>query len=281
MAVMSTALHLSPAAAHARPHDPRLPAAPALPPAIHGLSLQVHWARHADELRAAQRLRWAVFAGELGAQLHPPPGTEPGLDADRFDPHCEHLLISQPEAHDSPARVVGTYRVLTPAGARRAGGLYSDGEFDLAPLDALRPHMAELGRACTDPRHRGGALMLLLWSALAQFMQRNGLQHMVGCASLGLRDGGHSAASLWGMLRHSHPAPAGLQVTPRLPLPLQSLRGNLPVAPPPLMAGYLRCGARVLGPPAWDPEFGCADLPLLLNLTDLPAGYRRRFRLTD
>jgi putative hemolysin len=41
--------------------------------------------------------------------------------------------------------------------------------------------------------------------------------------------------------------------------------------------GYLACGARVLGAPAWDPDFGCADLPMMLDLADLPASYRRRF----
>jgi putative hemolysin len=42
-----------------------------------------------------------------------------------------------------------------------------------------------------------------------------------------------------------------------------------------LLKGYLRLGARVLGPPAWDPDFGCADLPLLLRLDDIPQRYRR------
>jgi len=33
---------------------------------------------------------------------------------------------------------------------------------------------------------------------------------------------------------------------------------------------------KVLGPPAWDPDFGTADLPMMLRLSDLPASYRRR-----
>ena len=49
------------------------------------------------------------------------------------------------------------------------------------------------------------------------------------------------------------------------------------VEPPPLIKGYLACGARLLGPPAWDPAFGCADLPLMLSMTDIPPPYRRRF----
>jgi hypothetical protein len=45
-------------------------------------SLHARWARHEEEVQAAQRLRHAVFAGEMGATLRPPPGTPPGLDAD-------------------------------------------------------------------------------------------------------------------------------------------------------------------------------------------------------
>lgn len=241
------------------------------------LRLEAVWARHADEVREAQRLRHRVFVGEMGARLAPPPGTPPGLDADAFDDHCEHLLVRIAETDHAPARVVGTYRVLTASAARRAGGLYTEQEFDLAPLDALRPRIAELGRSCTDPAFRQGGVILMLWSALAGFMQRNRLDLTVGCASVPMADGGHTAASLWQLLRGNHLAAPHLQVQPRLPLPLQHLRSDLAVQPPPLIKGYLKCGGRLLGPPAWDPDFGTADLPMLLDLADLPDAYRRRF----
>ena len=233
--------------------------------------------RHADEVREAQRLRHRIFAGEMGARLPVLPGTPPGLDVDTFDAHCEHLLVRIAETADSPARVVGTYRVLTAAAARRAGGLYSDQEFDLSALDALRPRIAELGRSCTDPAFRQGGVILMLWSALADFMVRNRLDLTVGCASVPMADGGHTAASLWQQLRRSHLAPAPLVATPRLPLPVDSLRGDLPVEAPPLIKGYLKCGGRVLGAPAWDPDFRTADLPMIMDLADLPESYRRRF----
>ena len=261
---------------------PTAPLADLLRPApVHAVPpLETVWARHLDEVRAAQRLRHRVFAGELGARLSPPPGTPAGHDADEFDAHCEHLLVRTVATRHAPARVVGTYRVLTPWAAARAGRLYSDGEFDLAALAPLRPTMVELGRSCVDPDHRDGGVILALWGALAGFMQRNGLETMVGCASVGLRDGGHYAAALWRRLIASHAAPAEWQVTPRLPLPVDALApadSAQPVEPPPLIKGYLRCGARVLGAPAWDPDFNTADLPLLMRLQDLPSRYRRHF----
>jgi putative hemolysin len=88
--------------------------------------LEAVWARDDDELRAAQALRWRVFVQEMGATITPPRGTPAGLDADLFDPYCEHLLVRTVPSAGEAAQVVGTYRVLTPAAARRVGGLYSE-----------------------------------------------------------------------------------------------------------------------------------------------------------
>ncbi|MEK8049661.1 GNAT family N-acyltransferase [Ideonella sp. DXS22W] len=265
---MDLTLHAPAPLATDRPARP----APAEPP------IEVLWARHADEVQAAQRLRYRVFAEEMGASLATPDGTPEGLDVDAFDAHCEHLLVRTVGRWDQPAQVVGTYRVLTPAAARRAGGLYSESEFDLAPLAHLREDLVELGRSCVDPAWRSGGVIMALWAALAAFMQRNGLGTMVGCASVGMRDGGHAAASLWQQLRSTHLAPPALQVRPHLPLPVEHLAlDGRPVDTPPLIKGYLRCGAQVLGAPAWDPDFNTADLPMLMRLDDLPARYRRHF----
>lgn len=259
-----------------RPPRKPLHATPVLAPAVSGAEprLAVAWARHQDEVLEAQRLRYRVFAEEMGARLKLPHGAPAGHDIDVFDPHCEHLLV-RADGEDGP--VIGTYRVLTPAAARRIGGLYSETEFDLTRLRPLRARMAELGRSCVHPDHRHGGTILALWGALAVFMQRHALDVMVGCASISMRDGGHVAASLWERLRRTHLAPIELQVRARLPLPVEALEHDLAVEPPALVKGYLRCGARVLGAPAWDPDFNTADLPMLLRLQDLPERYRRHF----
>ncbi len=239
--------------------------------------LEAVWAVHQDEVREAQRLRYRVFADEMGARLTPPAGTPAGLDVDIFDAYCEHLLVRTVETADAPAQVVGTYRLLTPMAARRVGGLYMDSEFDLLRLDPLRPRMVEMGRTCTDAAWRAGGIVLMLWSALAEFMLRNRLDITLGCASVPMRDGGHLAASVWNQLRQSHLTAIELQVQPRLALPVDELQGDLDVEPPALIKGYLKCGGKLLGAPAWDPDFGTADLPMMLDLADLPAAYRRRF----
>ena len=141
--------------------------------------------------------------------------------------------------------------------------------------------MVELGRSCVHAGYRQGGVILALWGALAEFMQRNALDTMIGCASIPmLHNGvvsGDVAASVWRQLKQSHLAPIEHQVVPRLPLPVEQLDGSLPVEPPALMKGYLRMGARVLGPPAWDPDFNTADLPMMMRLHDLPPRYRKHF----
>lgn len=232
--------------------------------------LKVGWARHGDEVRAAQRLRFDVFAGEFGASLRTP---LPDHDVDRYDDYCEHLLVRD----EASGEVLGTYRALTPAQARRAGSSYADSEFDLAPLAQLRPRMLELGRSCVHPQHRQGAVILALWGELARFMAAHELDTMIGCASIALAPGSLEAAGVWNRLRRTHLAAQPLRIAPRRPLPLppDAQLAQLDAEPPPLIQGYLRLGARVLGPPAWDQQFNSADLPLLVRLEDLPARYRR------
>ena len=250
--------------------------APTIAPEPAGI--EVGWARHLDEVREAQRLRHAVFAGEMGAVL---PKTVPGHDVDLFDDFCEHLLVRDAASRE----VIGTYRVLTPAQARRVGSTYSDTEFDLTRLRSMRERMVELGRSCVHPDHRHGGVIMALWGALGAFMVRNQLDTMLGCASIPMQmdgphgrvGGGHAAASIWRQVKEKHLAPIEFHVRPRMPLPVERLDGTLDVEPPALIKGYLRLGSKVLGPPAWDPDFNAADLPLMMRLDDLPARYRKHF----
>lgn len=237
-------------------------------------AVEVTWARHQDEVREAQKLRFDVFGTEMGARLST---LVPGHDVDLFDDYCEHLLVKQPET----GQVIGTYRVLTPAQAKRVGSTYSDTEFDLTRLRDMRKRMVELGRSCVHPDHRHGGVVMALWGALFEFMDRNRLDTMIGCASIPmLHNGvvsGDVAASIWHQLRQTHLADIQYHVRPRLPLPVEELDHNLPISPPALIRGYLKLGAKILGAPAWDPDFNTADLPMMMRTADLPARYRKHF----
>lgn len=221
------------------------------------------------EIAEAQQLRYKVFADEMGARL---PTADLGLDIDAYDVLCDHLLVRD----TLTSEVVGTYRILPPSSADKAS-YYSEQEFDLTRFHFLRPRMAELGRSCVHPDYRSGAVIALLWQGLADYMTRHGFEYVVGCASIGMADGGHLAASVYRHVSKKHMSPVEWRAFPRNPLPLESLDNGTPGLPPPLIKGYLRLGAMVCGEPAWDPDFKTADLLMLLPMKQINHSYMRHF----
>jgi putative hemolysin len=236
-------------------------------------------ARDEADVRAAQRLRYDVFAGETGALLSTP---QPGHDIDPFDAYCDHLLVRE----TTTGEVVGTYRLLPPERAAVAGRLYGEGEFDLAPLDAIRPGLVEVGRSCVHPDHRDGAVIGLIWAGIARYMTDRGHEWLAGCCSLPLADGGTLASATWNRVRTRNLAPEEYRVRPLLPwVPKAgSAAGEVGTTEavgrrelPALLRGYLRLGAWVCGEPAHDPDFGVADLYVLLSMRRVDPRYLRHF----
>lgn len=227
-------------------------------------------ARTQNELEAAQRIRFKVFAEEMGAKL---PSADLGLDIDRFDNFCDHLLVRD----HCNEKVVGTYRILPPEQAVKAGGYYSETEFDLSRLENLRDRMVEVGRSCVHEDYRDGATITQLWSGLAEYVTKNNHEYLIGCASISMGDGGHYAASVYNKIHKLHAAPAEYRVFPHCRLPLESLNQNLDVIVPPLIKGYLRLGAYIAGEPAWDPDFNCADVFILMPVSRMNARYAKHF----
>lgn len=233
-------------------------------------SLTVSLARDLAEVREAQRLRYKVFAEEMGAQLV---SASSGLDQDEFDPVCDHLIVRDQRS----GNVVGTYRVLSPESAARVGGYYSEQEFDMTRLTHLRPRMVEIGRSCVHADYRGGAVITLLWSGLADYLRKHDYDYLVGCASVGMQDGGHAAANLYRKLSAEVLSPVEWRVFPRVPLMLDRLGNDAAVPVPPLIKGYLRVGAFICGEPTWDAEFNCADFMMLLSVKEMNRQYARHF----
>ncbi|SFB71450.1 ornithine-acyl[acyl carrier protein] N-acyltransferase [Cupriavidus sp. OV038] len=233
-------------------------------------AFSVAWARHQDEVAEAQRLRYKVFAEEMGARLQ---SSSNGTDVDMFDAYCDHLIVRDQET----LRVVGTYRVLPPHQAKRVGCLYAESEFDLVRLAHLRPKMLELGRSCVHRDYRSGSVIMALWAGLGEYLQRYNLESMLGCASVPMSDGGHYAASLHRLFSEKFLAPIEYHAFPRTRLPVENLNQALDVEPPALIKGYLRLGAKICGEPAWDPDFNVADFLTLLRVSDMNPRYARHF----
>jgi len=236
-------------------------------PARHRLSVGL--ALNEREILSAQKLRYQVFANELGARLQT---RIPGVDQDIFDSYCEHLIVR----NEDSGQVIGTYRILSPEKAKAIGSYYSESEFDLTRLQHLRPRMVEIGRSCVHPDFRTGSTIALLWSGLAKYMLQNGHDYLIGCASISMADGGHAAANLYDRLGE-YMSPIEYRVFPRCPLPLDALRNDQAANVPPLIKGYLRAGAYICGEPAWDPDFNTADLPILMPMAMISDRYSKHF----
>ena len=110
----------------------------------------------------------------------------------------------------------------------------------LEHLTHLRERAVEVGRSCVHWEHRNGAVIMLLWSGIAQYMKRYGYEYLIGCASIFLRDGGHGVANLFAGLKESQFTDTEYRVFPKLTLPVEKLRNQDPVEMPPLVNGYLR-----------------------------------------
>ncbi|MEZ0366562.1 GNAT family N-acetyltransferase [Mycobacterium sp. pUA109] len=228
-------------------------------------------------IEAAQRLRYEVFSTEPGFALS---DTADGVDADRFDEYCDHLLVRD----DSTGALVGCYRMLPPTGAVAAGGLYTATEFDVTALDPLRPSLVEMGRAVVRTGHRNGAVVLLMWAGILAYLDRCGYDYVTGCVSVPVYGDGPPGSQLRGIrdfVQRRHASP--YRLTPYRPVRIDGRSLDDIAAPPrpvlpPLLRGYLRLGARICGEPAHDPAFGVGDFPALLAKRDADTRYLRRLR---
>lgn len=223
------------------------------------------------EIQEAQRLRYKVFAEEMGANLL---GTKKdGIDRDIFDKYCDHLLVRE----SSENKVVGTCRILPPAQARKIGAYHAQAEFDLTRLAHLGNRMVEIGRTCVHWDHRDNSTIAQLWGGLVQYMQQHRHEYLIGCVSISIADGGHVAASIYRKLQRIYAAPVEYSVFPRNPLPLHALHQHLDAPIPPLLKSHLQLGAYICGEPAWDPDFNTADLFILLPMSHLNVSYAKHF----
>lgn len=230
----------------------------------------VSLAKSAEDIFAAQRLRYEVFGLECGADLR---SRDEGIDRDEFDEYCEHLIVRDIASDE----IVGTYRILTSRRALELGAFYSETEFDIGNLKPLVPHLVEVGRSCIREGYRQGSVITLLWSGLAQFMMTRGYEYLMGCASIHL-DAGHSCASAAYLgVKDRCLSPDYWRVYPRNPFPVKKADPISVGTLPPLIKGYVRLGAFVCGEPAWDRQFNCADLLMLLPLSRMSPRYARHF----
>ena len=228
-------------------------------------------ANNSEQVRAAQALRFEVFNLELNEGLEQSHLT--GLDADRFDPVCDHLIVE----HLPSGQIVGTYRLQTGRNAAACFGYYCAQEFEFDVFEPLRATVVELGRACVHRQHRNLVVLGLLWKGIADYARQHGARYLFGCSSLTSQDPA-VGASAYADLCRKHLVEPQWRTRPR-PVYDCSLRELAvePVEIPKLLRAYLTLGAKICGPPALDRQFKTIDFLTLLDLETLHPLARQRF----
>jgi putative hemolysin len=244
--------------------------------------LEVRLARDAEEIAAAQEVRFRVFYDELGARRDAVTAVE-RRDSDRFDSVCDHLLVLDTAIRGpATAQIVGTYRLLRQESAIAAGGFYSDEEFQLEALIARHPgrRFLELGRSCVLPAYRSKRTIELLWQGIYAYVGYYDIAVMTGCASFhGIVPAAHAEAlsflaqncradEEWDVRAvisryHTMDLMPSEAVNPRAAL----------AAMPPLIKGYLRLGARIGDGCVIDRDFGTTDVFIILPMENVSERY--------
>lgn len=231
-----------------------------------------------EELNASLKLRHDVFLEEL---LHKT--KKSGLDKDRFDHRCDHLMIIDRRNNT----LIGTYRLQSSLHTKK---WYTATEFHMAHIKKLPGNKLELGRACVHKDYRNGITIALLWEGIHAYMLASQTKYMFGCSSIKTMDPQEIRAIYYylkglGHINDDH------KVRPRGKFNVPGLKRQIRLHPllqhemeigsfkdkiPSLLQSYLKVGAKVCGAPALDRSFKCIDFLTLLDVDDMSKSYSRK-----
>ena len=192
-------------------------------------------------------------------------------DSDEYDKFCDHLVVIDKSVSDD--FVVGTYRLLLKPKLLGKQRFYSESEFDISNLLAIKDYtLLEAGRSCVHEHYRDGRIIRLLWRGLATYIINNRVDLIFGCASFPSSNYKLFIKQL-SYLYHYHKTPKPLSTKP-----VEKLRANFNIMNknkididrefrnlPPLIKAYIRVGAWI-GPGAIvDSKFDTTDVLIVLN----------------
>ncbi len=234
-----------------------------------------------DELYAALRLRHDVFLQELLKRKK-----RSGLDKDRFDKFCDHLIIIDKRS----GNLIGTYRLQSSLHTKK---WYTATEFHIRYIKRLPGNKLELGRACVHPDHRNGITIALLWDGISAYIGASKSSYLFGCSSIKTMDKEEIKQIYHYLKQNGHLSeehkvkPKGKFKVPGLKRGVKKHLHSLETIDhlvmkdkiPSLLASYLRVGAKVCGIPAIDRSFKCIDFLTLMNVEDISAAFRKKHKI--
>lgn len=230
------------------------------------------------ELQEALKLRHDVFLEELLKKKK-----RSGVDRDKFDKHCDHLIIIDKRIN----KVIGTYRLQSSLHTKK---WYTATEFHMRHIKKLPGNKLELGRACVHRDYRNGITIALLWDGISAYIAASESSYLFGCSSIKTLDREemkliYNYLKLNGHVSDEHRVrPKGKFKVPGLKKQVKrntrtydSLENSvIKEKIPSLLASYLKVGAKVCGIPARDKSFKCIDFLTLMNVDDIATAYRRK-----
>lgn len=226
------------------------------------------------DVQAAQRLRYRCFRG-----------AEPdGLDSDRFDERCLHVLVEDA----SSGNLVCCFRLLPFENGASISDSYAAQFYGLDNLAAFDGPMVEMGRFCIDPAVRDPDVLRIAWGAMTEYVDREGVELLFGCSSF---KGTEAEAYMdaFALLKERHLAPN--RWLPRVKAPrvfrfatrLRLRKPNLKLAMkgmPPLLRSYLVMGGWVSDHAVVDHDLNTLHVFTGLEIRAIPSTRKRLLRAT-
>ncbi len=225
-----------------------------------------------NEIRAAQRLRYAAFRAGRGAH------GDDGFDADPFDAACQHLVIERL----TDGAVIGTCRLLLIRDGGEVGRCYAAQFYDLAPLAGFPLPMLEIGRFCLAPSEGDADPLRLIWAALTRIVDAEGVGLMFGCSSFpGIDPAPHADALA--LLAQGHVGPhaqrPGRKAAETVPLvALPHDRRQAMAQMPPLLRSYIGMGGWVGDHAVLDRDLDTLHVFTAVEIAAIPAARARLLR---
>ncbi len=142
-----------------------------------------------DDVLAAQKLRTHSFSMTA-------------LDRDRFDEHCQHVLIEDVQSR----RLVCCFRLCVYPDGADVSQSYSAQYYDLEALAAFKGPMLEIGRFCIHKDWSDPDILRVAWAALTVLVDRENIKMLFGCTSFAGTET-KTYLDVFAMLKHRYVAP--------------------------------------------------------------------------
>lgn len=208
----------------------------------------VRLANSVSEIKAAQELRYDVLFRESGG-LVTPEMLNSEREEDEWDEIAYHVVVLDTKNNN---KVVGTVRLVSSDALADKQLFYTEHAFYLTGIRQRYQKILELSRACISKDGRGGAILMLIWKFTMQFIEQNGYDVLLGCASFkGKQYQDHT--EILSYLYQKHLAPDVLMPKPKDSVDSVCIkefkqtigkgkeRGKVPT----MLRGYLKIGAKI------------------------------------